>query len=301
MAQNNDPSPFLFIGLFLILGAGGGYWFFLRQPPSPSGDNPPVVSEPNAAPTPTEQTAPNSSTPEFTQPTSVAAGTVIRMDGSTSMVTLNRTLKQGFEGQFPNTTVETQANGSDKGIQGVLMGQLDLAAVSRPLSAQETQEGLMAFPVTSDQIAIAVSNSNPLSAGLTMQQVKDIFQGKITNWSEVGGSNRPIRVINRPVVSGTRQAFQELALQGENFGTGSNVATLDRDATTPMLQALGEDGIGYATADQIVNQQTVRAVAIDGVLPGFSGYPYSRTLYYVYKSPPNEAVTAFLGYVDSMN
>lgn len=298
MAQNNDPSPFLFIGLFLILGAGGGYWFFVRQP---SPEQPMETVTPNQAPTSAGQTPPTAETAKFPKPTSVAGGTVIRIDGSTSMVTLNQTLKQGFEGQFPNTTVATQANGSDKGIQGVLMGQLDLAAVSRPLSSQEMQEGLMAFPVTTDQIAIAVSNSNSLSAGLTMQQVKDIFQGKITNWSEVGGSNRPIRVINRPVVSGTRQAFQELALQGENFGTSANITTLDRDATTPMLQALGEDGIGYATADQIINQQTVRAVAIDGVLPGFSGYPYTRTLYYVYKSPPNEVVTAFLGYVDSMN
>lgn len=298
MAQNNDPSPFLFIGLLLILGAGGGYWFFVRQP---SPEQPMETVAPNQAPTSAGQTPPTAETAKFPKPTSVAGGTVIRIDGSTSMVTLNQTLKQGFEGQFPNTTVASQARGSDKGIQGVLMGQLDLAAVSRPLSSQEMQEGLMAFPVTTDQIAIAVSNSNSLSAGLTMQQVKDIFQGKITNWSEVGGSNRPIRVINRPVVSGTRQAFQELALQGENFGTSANITTLDRDATTPMLQALGEDGIGYATADQIINQQTVRAVAIDEVLPGFSGYPYTRTLYYVYKSPPNEAVTAFLGYVDSMN
>lgn len=296
MAQNNDPSPFLFIGLFLILGAGGGYWFFLRQPPSPTRENQQTQGQLNA-----EQPAPNSQTPEFTEPSSVAGGTVVRIDGSTSMVTLNQILKQGFEGQFPNTTVATQANGSEKGIQGVLMGQLDIAAVSRPLSSPEMQEGLMAFPVATDQIAIAVSNSNPLSGGLTMQQVKDIFQGKITNWSEVGGSNREIRVINRPVVSGTRQAFQELVLQGENFGTSANITTLDRDATTPMLRALGEDGIGYATANQIVNQQTVRAVAIDGRLPGFSGYPYTRNLYYVYKSPPNEAVTAFLGYVESMN
>ncbi|MBP0038059.1 MAG: phosphate ABC transporter substrate-binding protein [Roseofilum sp. SID1] len=298
MAQNRDPSPFLFILLFLILGVGGGYWFFFRQPPSSPGEN---LETGNRASTPAQPTVESNRVPQFVKPTSVPGGTVIRIDGSTSMVTLNQTLKKGFEGQFSDTTVVTQANGSDKGIQGVLIGQLDVAAVSRPLSSQEMEEGLMAFAVARDQIAIAVSNSNPLSAGLTAQQVKDIFQGKITNWSEVGGANRQIRVINRPTVSGTRQTFQELALQGENFGTTPNITTLDRDATTPMLQALGEDGIGYATADQIVSQSTVRALAIDGVLPGFSSYPYTRDLYYVYKSPPNESVKAFLGYVESMN
>ena len=74
---------------------------------------------------------------------------------------------------------------------------------------------------------------------------------------------------------------------------------MDRDATTPMLRELGSDGIGYATYDQVKNQQTVRAVAVDGATPAFSSYPYQRQLYYVYKNPPSEAVKAFLGYVFS--
>ncbi len=293
MAQSRDSSWILFVFLFLLLGAGGGYWFFLRKPSL-------VPTASVTSPSPDSGEAPVVTTPQFPKPSTVPSGTEIRLEGSTSMVTLNKRLKDAFEGTFPNTKVNTQANGSEKGIQGLLVGQIDVAAISRPLSAQEMKEGLVAVPVATDQIAIAIGNSNPFTGRLTTQQVKDIFQGKITNWSEVGGPNQPIRVINRPAISGTYQAFRELVLNGENFGTTPNITTLDRDATTPLLQALKNDGIGYATADQVVNQQTVRTLVVDGVLPGFSGYPYTRTLYYVYREPPSERVKAFLGYVQSM-
>ena len=299
MAQSRDPSPIIFILLFLILAMGGGYWFFRQQ--SSSDLSQPTVTPPATTPPPVQsqptqpETAPSR---VFPKPTSVPPGTLVRVDGSTSMVSFNQTLKQEFERQFPNTSVITQASGSEKGIGGLLTGQVDVAAVSRPLSDRETAEGLVAIPVASDRIAIAIGNSNPLPQGLTSGQVKDIFQGKITNWSQVGGPDVPIRVINRPAISGTHQVFRELVLQGKPFGTTPNITTLERDATTPMLRQLGNDGIGYATAAQIINQQTVRAVSVDGILPGFSGYPYTRTLYYVYRDPPSDAVKAFLGMVE---
>ncbi|MDJ1182285.1 phosphate ABC transporter substrate-binding protein [Roseofilum casamattae] len=297
MAQSRDPSPIIFILLFLILAAGGGYWFFWRQPSSDLSQT--TVTSANTDPALPQPTQPETPPREaFSKPTSVPPGTVVRIDGSTSMVSLNQTLKEEFERQFPNTSIITQANGSDKGIRGLLSGQVDIAAVSRPLSAGETAEGLVAFPVVGDRIAIAIGNSNPLSQGLASGQVKDIFQGKITNWSQVGGPDLPIQVINRPAISGTHQVFRELVLQGEPFGTTPNITILERDATTPMLRQLGNDGIGYATAAQIINQQTVRAIAIDGILPEFSGYPYTRTLFYVYQNPPSDAVKAFLGMVE---
>ena len=88
-------------------------------------------------------------------------------------------------------------------------------------------------------------------------------------------------------------------LQGEDFGETSNIETLTRDATTPMLQALGTDGIGYATFSQVANQMTVRTVAVDGITPQASSYPYQRQLFYVYQEPANPAVKAFLGYFAS--
>ncbi|MEG4199422.1 substrate-binding domain-containing protein [Microcoleus sp. Pol12A5] len=88
-------------------------------------------------------------------------------------------------------------------------------------------------------------------------------------------------------------------LGGGEFGTTRNTTTLDRDATTPLLQALGNNGIGYATFAQVVNQRTVRVVPVNGATTDAGNYPYKRQLYYAYKNPPSQAVKDFLGYATS--
>ncbi len=290
MARRSGPPPIVFILVFLLLG-GAGYWFFvMRQQSSPTVTN---LESPDTS----TQGAATTST--FPPPTTVAAGTVIRVDGSTSMVTINQNLKNAFERQFPNTRVATGARGSSIGVEALLAGNLDLAASSRPLTPQEQARGLEAVPVALDKIAIVVGVNNPFNGGLTSEQVRSIFQGQITNWSQVGGPNALIRVINRHPVSGTHQTFKEMVLNGENFGNTPNILTMDRDATTPMLRALRNDGIGYATYAQVENQQTVRSLPIDGSLPNSATYPLSRQLYYVYKTPPSQVVKDFLGYATS--
>jgi phosphate transport system substrate-binding protein len=181
----------------------------------------------------------------------------------------------------------------------LLTGKIDLAASSRPLSPEEQAQGLVAVPITQDQIAIVVGRDNPFQKGLTLNQVQGIFQGKLTNWQKVGGPNATIAVINRPAISGTHQIFKQLALQGQNFGTTPNIQTLERDATTPILRMLGKHGISYATYVQVARQQTARILPVDGNLPGDSPYPLQRQLYYVYKDPPSPPVKAFLGYATS--
>jgi phosphate transport system substrate-binding protein len=215
------------------------------------------------------------------------------------MVQINQALKNRFEQQFPGTTVNAQARGTDKGIQELLAGNVDLAAISRPLTSQETAQGLAAAPVTKDAIAIVVGDKNPFRKGLTRDQVVGIFQGQTTEWSTVGGAAGTIQVINRPPNSGTHQAFREMVLRGGNFGTTPNIRTLSQDATTPLLRALGTNGIGYATYAQVANQQTVRTVPVDGLTPEAANYPYQRILYYAYKQPASPQVQAFLGYVAS--
>ncbi|MBD2692035.1 phosphate ABC transporter substrate-binding protein [Anabaena catenula] len=277
MSQKSGPPPIVFILLFLGLLGGGYWWFFMR----------------NSASTTTTTTG------AFSLPTTVASGTTVKIDGSTSMVTINQNLKNSFEKQFAGTKVETFGNGTDKGIQDLLAGKVDIAAASRPLTAQEQGQGLKTVTVTQDAIALIVSKANPFNRGLTSSQIADIFQGKINNWSAVGGSPATIRVINRPIISGTHQTFKELVLKGANFGTTPNITTLPQDATTPLIQALKKDGIGYATFAQVANQQTVRVVAIEGLTPEAASYPYKRSLYYVYKDPANVGVQAFLGYATS--
>lgn len=299
MAKNSGPPAFLYIFVFLVL-AGMGYWYFSYEKASqPLTNN---VSTPNA--TAPETSASSSTTqqqtaPTFPMPASVAAGTTVRIDGSTSMVTINQNLKNGFESKFPGTQVVTIANGSGQGIQALISGSADVAAVSRPLTPGEISQGLVAVPIALDQIAIVVGKDNPFRTGLASRQVQQIFQGQITDWSQLGSNPGTIRAINRPPISGTHQGFKELVLNRGNFGTTANITTMQRDATTPMLRELKNDGIGYATYAQVATQQTVRVVAIDGLTPEAESYPYKRILFYVYKNPPTPAVSAFLGYTQS--
>ena len=226
---------------------------------------------------------------------SVPAGTTITIDGSTSMVLINEALKAAFLKSYPGTVVNTSATGSDNGIEALLGGSVTVAALSRPLTAEEKQRGLVAVQVAQDRIAIVVGTENPFRRGLSSNQLVQIFRGEITNWATFGGGDRTIRVLNRPSVSGTYQAFRSVVLGGNNFGTTPNITTLVRDATTPMLQKLGVDGIGYATYGQVADQRTVRVLAIDGSTPEADAYPFQRSLFYAYRQPPDPAVKAFLG------
>jgi phosphate transport system substrate-binding protein len=303
MAKSSGPPPIVFILLFLLL-AGGGWFFFLNKPASPDANNTPTPAPAGGggSPPPVAPTGGGASpvaASSFAPPASVAAGTTVKIDGSTSMVTINLNLKNGFQGKFAGTTVDTKANGSANGIQDLVAGTADIAAISRPLTDREQGQGLAAVPVALDTIALVVGANNPFTGGLTSVQVQDIFKGNVQDWSKVGGPAGQIKVINRPEISGTHQTFKEQVLAGANFGTEPNITTLDRDATTPLLQALGKDGIGYATFAQVVNQKTVRVVPVNGATPEAGNYPYKRQLYYAYKNPPSQVVKDFLGYATS--
>jgi len=301
MSQKNETIILILALLITAALLGGGFWWFTRNSGIKLSDVGKESSNnnQNQQPQTAQTSAPINSSTTFPPPTNVPSGTTVKIEGSTSMVQINQILKNNFEQQFPGTIVDTQAGGTDKGIESLLQDSADIAAISRPLTPQEKSQGIVAVPVAKDAIAIVVGKENTFQRGLTNDQVVEIFTGQITNWSEVGGNPTEIRVINRPPVSGTHQAFQELVLNGVNFGTTSNITTLQRDATTPLLRALGTDGIGYATYAQVANQTTVRTVAVDGLTPEAANYPYQRTLTYVYKQPASSQVQAFLGYLAS--
>jgi phosphate transport system substrate-binding protein len=301
MSQKNEAIP-LILALLLTAGIlGTGFWWFTNKSDfnlnnlNSTIDNDTTQENQDI----NNQTVPSSSKPQtsFAAPANVPQGTTIKINGSTSMVQINQALKTRFEQQFPGTKIITNAQGTNQGIELLKAGNIDLAAISRPLTAEEQNQGLATVPIAQDAIAIVVGINNPFRRSLTQNQVIEIFQGKITNWSALGSENRSIRIINRPEISGTRQVFQETVLQGGNFGNSPNLITMERDATTPILRALSTDGISYATYTQVANQRTVRTVAIDGLTPEANNYPYQRTLSYAYLNPPSSQVKAFLGYL----
>ncbi|MGI8500862.1 MAG: phosphate ABC transporter substrate-binding protein [Hassallia sp.] len=290
MKKTSSPPPIVFIVLLLLLLGGG--WWYLKSPFS----KPLLLSDNHVS---SEEDSSNKAY-SFQLPDAVPVGTNVRIDGSTSMVNINEKLKKGFEDKYPGTKVVTNAHSSERGIQDLIAGNIDVAAVSRHLTDNDEKKGLQAVIISNDAIAIVVHKiDNPFQGGLTGTQIADIFQGKITNWSQVGGSSDPIRVINRPVESGTRQTFKKLVLGNADFGTASNFITLRRDTTTGLIRELKKNGIGYATYKQAAKESTARIVAIDNSVPGASNYAYQRKLLYVYKKPPNPAVKAFLGYATS--
>ncbi|MBD2083061.1 DUF4912 domain-containing protein [Leptolyngbya sp. FACHB-17] len=238
--------------------------------------------------------------PAFQLPASVAQGTNVRVDGSSSMAAVNTVLKQRFEQQFPGTKVSLAANGASTGIQSVLNGKTDIAAIARPLTEAEKAQGLKSVPMGRDKIAIIVGANNPFAKSLTINQFARIFRGEVKNWSQVGGQNTPIKLVDRPDGSDTRQAFKEYpAFKQGKFTTGTTALKLKQDTIQAVAANLGNNGISYATANQLKNRPGVRAIAMDGVKPTDARYPFSQSLYYVYKDGANPAVQAFLGLATS--
>jgi phosphate transport system substrate-binding protein len=223
--------------------------------------------------------------------TSLPNPNILGIDGSTAMVALIKALRNDFSQVNPNIPTsygvpDGSPTGSNQGLKNLIDGSVAIVATSRPLKAAEAQAGIQLVPIAKDSIALVVGINNPFKGNLTKDQVRDIYLGKITNWSQVGGTNQPIRVINRAVTSGTREAFQDIVLLGQGFAPDSpNFITWKQDETTAILRDLGDNGISYATVSQVEKQEIVRIIAIDGVLPTDTNavkagkYPINRSLF----------------------
>ena len=240
----------------------------------------------------------------FPYPTSVPTGTVIKIDGTSSMEGINNALKQRFQAKFPGTTVNISDKGTDAALQELLAGQIDLASLGRPLTEQEKAQGLVAVPVARNKIALIVSPDSPYNGSLTIDGFAKIFRGEVTNWSQSIGSdgttrgpNAPVKIIDRPDSSDTRQAFLNYPVfRTAPFQTGPTAVKLTEDSTDAVIAKLGKDGVGYGIADQVMGNPKVRIVKMHNTLPDDPRYPFSQPLYYVYKGPANDNVKAFLGY-----
>ncbi|WP_421659311.1 DUF4912 domain-containing protein [Leptothermofonsia sp. ETS-13] len=234
----------------------------------------------------------------FPMPETVAKGTKVAIDGSSSMETINEALKRSFEKQFPGTDIRIASEGTDAALQALREGKIDLVAIGRPLTAAEKAEGLVAVPISRNKIAIIVGPDSPFNGSLTIEQFARIFRGEITDWSQVGGAKGPVRLVDRPESSDTRQAFLNYPVFPKApFETGVNAVQVAEDKTSAVIEKLGTDGVGYAIADQVIDQPEVRVVQMHKTLPTDPRYPFSQPLSYVYKGPsPNPGVQAFLGY-----
>jgi ABC-type phosphate transport system substrate-binding protein len=219
----------------------------------------------------------------LTLPQSVPAGTVINLTTSPNLGQISQALKQGFEKTFPATQVNINTNEVDT--RYVISGKLDLVALERPLEPWEKEQGLVAIPVSQDSLVIVVSNKNKFKRSLTPEQIQGIFTGKITNWSDLGGVDLPIGIINKPQNSDIYKTFQTLVLNNE-MPLKNNTSK----------ENLGKYGISYASYSEVLGDASIRILPVAGMTPEAANYPYQKQFYYAYKNPPNAAAQAFLGY-----
>lgn len=233
----------------------------------------------------------------FPLPTEVPDGTKVRIDGSDSMSVINQSLKKDFEQQFSKATVETQTQGTDVALKKLLGGEIDVAAIGRPLTKEETAKGLVAVPISREKVALIVSPDNPFNKSLTIDQFAKIFRGEIKDWSKVGGTPGPIQLIDRPESSDTRQTFKTYPVfKKAKFVAGSTAKPVAQDSTAEVIKALGKSGLGYAIVSQVTGSDKVRTLSMHGTQPDDARYPFSQPRNYVYKKEASPAVKAFLGF-----
>lgn len=237
--------------------------------------------------------------PTFALPSSLPDGSSVKVDGSSSMTVINEALKQRFQEKYPGTTVNLAANGTDEALQALAKGEVDLVAIGRPLTAAESAQGLKQTPISREKIAIVVGADNPYKGSLTFDQFAKMFRGEITDWSQVGGTPGPIRLIDHPDSSDTRQALSSYPVfRQAPFKTGANATQIAQDDTAAIVSNLGKDGISYAIASQVLNQPNLRALELHNTPPSDPRYPYSQPRGYAYRAT-NPGVLAFLGFATS--
>lgn len=185
----------------------------------------------------------------------------ITMAGSTAMEKIAGILAESFMLRYPGITVSVEFTGSSAGIAAVLAGSTDIGNSSRSLRADEKACGAVENVVAVDGIAVITDASNPVTS-ITVEQLADIYMGKIRNWREVGGMDEAIVVIGREAGSGTRCAFEKL-LGIEERCTYAN--ELDSTGAVMARAATVPGAVGYVSLDML--DDTVRVIAINGIQP----------------------------------
>ena len=147
----------------------------------------------------------------------------IVVDGSTTVGPIAKAFAEYFMALNPDINVTVSESGSGNGAKGLVNKTCDVAAMSRPMKDSEfgaaAGKGIqpVAHVVALDGLPLLVHPANSVD-NLTVEQVRAIFKGEITNWSEVGGPNRDIVTISRDTNSGTYETFAKLVMNKEKIG-----------------------------------------------------------------------------------
>ena len=188
--------------------------------------------------------------------------TTISISGSTSVGPLMEKIQEKYEEANSNITLEIQQNGSGAGIKDVISGISEIGMSSRELKDEE-KGSVQGTTVAYDGIALLVNPENPVK-NISLEDVKKIYTGEITNWKEIGGDDAPIVVVSREEGSGTRDAFQEIVgYESEELLKDATIS--DGSGAVKTTVAGNKNAIGFASFEYIDN--TVSALNINDVEP----------------------------------
>lgn len=190
-------------------------------------------------------------------------GTVtITVSGSTSVGPLMEKIAEKYEEENSNISIEINQTGSSAGIKDAMDGISQIGMSSRNLKDEEAAK-LKATVLAYDGVAVITNTGNSVKE-LTIAQIRDIFTGKITNWSEVGGSNAPIVVVSREAGSGTRTAFEEgVEYSEEELVKDATISKGNGDVKTTV--STNENAIGFVSFEYV--DDSISSINVNGIEP----------------------------------
>lgn len=192
---------------------------------------------------------------------------MLQVNGSTTVAPVAQAWAEKFNELHPNVDVVVTGTGSGDGIAALINGTTDIAMASRKMKDKEKDkiDGTpKEFVIGRDGLAVIVHPDNPVNS-LTMDQIKDIFTGKVTNWKDVGGPDKEIIVYTRDTSSGTYGFFKEFVLNDEEY-TAAGRKTASNAAMANSV-AGEETAIGYVGLAFVDSKVKAVAVSKDGTDP----------------------------------
>lgn len=219
----------------------------------------------------------------------------LKIAGGTAHIEILEVIAKKMMSQNPDLKISISGGGSGVGIKQVGEGLIDIGNSGRDLKESEIKEfGLVPHKIAIDGICVIVNPASKVE-NLTLMQIQSIFLGKIKNWKEVGGADLEINIYTRDANSGTRQTFEELALnKGKVIGNANFVTS---NGNMKVLVSGDKAAIGYVSVGNLDNK--VKAVAIDGIKPSIENvvsgkYKVQRFLYSITKGETKGLSKAFL-------
>lgn len=239
---------------------------------------------------------------------------IIQIKGSDTMVNLVQSWAEKYMQDNPDYFIAVTGGGSGTGFASLISGTCDIAMTSRNIKEKEIslakQKGINPYEiiVALDGLAVVVHPSNPVDK-LTIDQLAQIFSGKITNWKEVGGIDAKIVILSREVNSGTHVYFKEHILRKGDPNSKEEFAS--SALLLPSSQAIADEvsgnpaSIGYYGMGYISPKQKPISVAMDEkseyespILENVTNgkYPISRPLFLYTNGEPKDSVKYFIDF-----